>query len=248
MASVGLVVAITALGGCGDETVKAGKAKTEFKDYCDKSLAIETYPEPDIDFDSPDQAKAQTKTFAAQLVPVAEKVLAAAPTEIKNDVSVLVDATKTLTQTGDFEASFESPEVGQAQDKIHAFDLKNCGWAKVDVTAKDYQFTGIPKKVGAGPVSFEFANKGKEPHEFVLFRVNDGVKDSVKDIVGLPEEESQTKITPVGGTFALPEKGDNSVVDLKKGRYGVACFVPVGGGDDGPPHTTKGMYAEFEVT
>ncbi len=54
-------------------------------------------------------------------------------------------------------------------------------------------------------------------------------------------------MTPVGGTFAPPGEGEYAVVDLKKGRYGVACFVPVGGGDEGPPHASRGMHAEFEV-
>jgi len=241
---------MAALAGCGDDTVKAGEAKAEFRDYCAKSLAIEVYPEPDVDFDSlsPDQAKAQTKTFAATLVPLAEQVRGAAPAEIKTDIGVLVDATRQVSQTGDFETVFESPAVTQAEDRVHAFDLENCGWAKIDVSGKDYAFTGIPKKVEAGPVSFEFTNTGKEPHEFLLLRVNDGVKESVKDIVGLPEDQAGSKVTQVGGTFAPPGQGDYSVFNLEKGRYGVACYVPVGGGDEGPPHVTKGMHAEFEVT
>ena len=96
-------------------------------------------------------------------------------------------------------------------------------------------------------MSFEFTNDGKEPHELVLFRVNDGVKESVEQIVALPEEEGRAKVTPMGGTFAEPGKGEYTVANLKPGRYGFACFVPVGGGDDGPPHVTKGMHAEFQV-
>lgn len=41
-------------------------------------------------------------------------------------------------------------------------------------------------------------------YELVLFRVNDGVEESVEDIMALPQEEGSSKVTPVGGTFAPP--------------------------------------------
>ena len=170
-----------------------------------------------------------------------------APAEIRKDIDLLVGATRQTGQTGDFEAAFETPTVNEAETRVHAFDLENCKWAKVDVSGKDYSFSGVPKKVKAGPVSFEFTNDGKEPHEFVLFKVNDGVRESVKEIVNLPEEEGRSKVTQVAGTFATPGDGDYAVANLSPGRYGVACYVPVGGGDNGPPHTSKGMHAEFKV-
>jgi hypothetical protein len=248
IASVGIVLTFAALAACGDDTPKASEPKTEFRDYCDKSLAIESFPEPEIDFDAPpEQVSAETKTFASQLVPLAEQAQAVAPAEIGNDINVLVEATKQVSQTGDFEGVFESPAVTEAEGRVHAFDLENCGWAKVDVQAKEYEFAGIPKKIGAGPVNFEFSNEGQEPHEFLLFRVNDGVTESVEDLVALPQEEALTKISPVGATFAAPGQKEYTVVDLDAGRYGVACFVPVGGGEEGPPHTSEGMFAEFEV-
>ena len=249
VAFVGVVLTMAGLAGCGEDTVESAAPKAEFRDYCEKVFAIETYPEPDIDYESlsPDQLTAENKAFAARLVPLAEEASATAPPEIKNDINVLTDAVKQVAQTGDFEAAFETPAANEASDRAHAFDLENCGWAKVDVSGEEYRFVGLPKEIEAGPVSFEFHNKGEEPHELVLFRVNDGVEESVEDIVGLPEEEGRAKVTPVGGTFAPPGEGDYAVVDLKKGRYGVACFVPVGGGEQGPPHTSRGMHAEFEV-
>jgi hypothetical protein len=241
---------LSLLAACGDDdTVAGGQPKSEFRAYCDKVLAIETYPEPDIDYDSlsPEQLTAAEKEFAAQLMPLAEEARAAAPAEVKRDIDILADAVKQVTQTGDFEAAFETPAVEEASDRAHEFDLKNCGWARVDVAAEDYKFIGVPAKFEEGPVSIEFTNKGKEPHELSVFRVNDGVTESVEQIVGLPEEEGRAKVTPVGGTFAPPGEDEHALLDLKKGRYGVACFVPVGGGEEGPPHVTQGMYAEFEV-
>ncbi len=249
VASVALVLTMAGLVGCGDDTEQASEPKAEFRDYCEKVFAIETYPEPDIDYESlsPDQLTTENKAFAAKLAPLAEEARAAAPAQIKNDINVLADAVKQVQQTGDFEAAFETPAANEASDRAHVFDLENCGWAKVDVSGEDYRFLGVPRNIEQGPVSFEFTNKGKEPHELVLFRVNDGVEESVEDIVGLPQEEGMAKVTPVGGTFAPPGEGEYALVDLKKGRYGVACFVPVGGGEEGPPHASRGMHAEFEV-
>ena len=242
-------LALSVLAACGDDTVAAGEPKSEFRDYCAKSLAIENAPEPDIDFESlsPDQVAGETRRYATQLMALAKEVQAAAPAEIRKDIDVLAGALQQVTQTGDFEAAFKTPAVDAAQDRAHAFDLENCKWAKVDVSAKDYSFSGVPKKIKAGPASFEFTNDGKEPHELVLFRVNDGVKGSVKDILALPEGEGRDKVTQMAVAFAEPGKDDYAVVDLKPGRYGVACFVPVGGGEEGPPHVTRGMHAEFEV-
>jgi hypothetical protein len=81
-----------------------------------------------------------------------------------------------------------------------------------------------------------------------LFRINDDVAEPFADILKLPEKEAMTKGKHVGGTF-VAETGDEDyfVVNLTPGRYGVACFVPVGGKEDGPPHFTRGMLAEFTV-
>lgn len=50
---VASALALGVLAGGGDGTVAAGQPKSEFRDYCAKSLAIDTYPEPDIDFSRP---------------------------------------------------------------------------------------------------------------------------------------------------------------------------------------------------
>ena len=146
------VVALSVLAACGDDTVAAGQPKAEVRDYCAKSLAIDTYPEPDIDFESlsPDQLVGEIRKYAAQIVPLAQQAQAAAPTEIRRDIDVLVGATQEVARTGDFEGVFETPAVEEAENRAHTFDLANCRWAKVDVTAKDYSFSGVPKKVRRG--------------------------------------------------------------------------------------------------
>jgi hypothetical protein len=96
-------------------------------------------------------------------------------------------------------------------------------------------------------------------HEAVVMRINDDVDLSIDDLLALPEEEGQSKVTPAGVTFALPNTdGLSSFVDLSQpGRYVVVCFIPVGsvpeafaGGQEpnGPPHFTQGMKFEVQVS
>jgi uncharacterized cupredoxin-like copper-binding protein len=279
-ALVGLVaISLSIVGACSDDgddspTVESGSdttslggqdaAATDDKDYCAASLAIETVPEPDIDFDSlsPEQQQAEAKKFAKEsLRPLADKVLALAPEKLDADYKVLNDGLKKVEETGDFGA-FESPEISAAEQKVHAYDLENCGWQKVDVNATEYAFAGVPATVKSGsPVSFEFANKGKELHELVLIRKNDDTKETFAELLEIPEEEARKKTTSPGGTFAAPGQPDYLLANLTPGEYMAICFIPVGltpeaaeaaenGGSEpqGPPHFTRGMKTEFKVS
>jgi hypothetical protein len=87
-----------------------------------------------------------------------------------------------------------------------------------------------------------------EPHELVLFRVNDGVTETIEELLALPEEEAFSKVTPAGVVFAdAPGSEAATMLDLEPGRYAAVCFIPIGGGEDGPPHFTGGMVAELQV-
>ena len=274
-----------------EQEVRPGQPKAEFAQYCEKALAIETYPEPEIDFEAltPAQQTEETKKFAGQLVPLAEEVRGLAPAEIRNDINVLADAVKRVQETGDFEAAFGAPEVDQASDRAHAFDLENCGWGQVDATAVNYEFQGIPEEVAAGPTSFELNNEGTEPHELIVFRIKDDVDESVEEILELPEEEAMEKAEFVSAAFADPGNQEYGIARLEEGRYAAVCFIPVGSkpegqagasptptstagtttttttaatspspggtaspggeeGEEGPPHFTRGMFAEFTVS
>ena len=145
---------------------------------------------------------------------------------------------------------------------------------EVEVTAVDYGYQGLPDSVEAG-TKFTLANSSTaELHEFVAFRIPDEEKRPVSELVALPEEElgaifqgepATVLVTPPGGEM-IPAVGDGTISEA--GRYAVACFIPTGadpqeymqrmqesqGGppqgseSDGPPHVTKGMFAEVAVT
>lgn len=112
------------------------------------------------------------------------------------------------------------------------------------VTGKEYEFDA-PDTLAAGEVTLNFENAGKEPHEMLVFQIND--ESTVEELLKLPQKEAMKHITQVGSTFAKPgESAENPVIaDLEAGRYAMVCFIPA---PDKEPHAFKGMFAEFEVT
>ena len=241
----------------GDEGEGDGdgeEASGDVEAYCDATLEIETIPEPQFDESATPEEQAETaKTFAAEeMQPLAQEIQEVAPEEIAADIEILVGAVDELAETGDFEGVFGQPEVEEASDNAHAFDLENCGWEQTDVTAVDYAFEGLPETLPTGPVSFEFTNGGEEFHELALARKNDGVTETAEELLALPQEEAMTKVTILGGTFAPPGESEYAVQDLEAGDYIAVCFIPVGATPEneegnGPPHFTQGMFSEFTV-
>jgi hypothetical protein len=171
-----------------------------------------------------------------------------APDEVAESLGTMAEAGASEQEPG--------PEFFEASVNVSDFMADNCGFTNVDVTAKNYEFQGIPETVDAGAALFRLSNGGTEWHEMTLFKINEGEQRPLDELLALPEEEAQALATPVGGAFAPPEAGDFAAVDLEPGRYAAVCFIPVGatpdvieGGQepDGAPHFTEGMAHEFEV-
>jgi len=264
-----LVLTLTACGGGGeDQDGKAspkatGAAAGDIETYCTNFLAIEV-AQPDIDFEAPQPEVVEgAKKFAKEdLRPLADKVVASAPEEIKDEIAVLNEGVSALEETGDFEA-FESEEFKEADEAVDDYTVENCGWKRVDVTATDYAFSGVLPELEAGVTAFELSNNGTEHHEMVIHRKNDGVTETFDQLLALPQEQAEQKVTFFGFADAQPkEEGGHAVADLKPGQYQIVCFLPVGstpeaekavaqeGGKEieGPPHFTRGMETEFTVT
>src|SRR4029078_8573799 len=100
---------------------------------------------------------------------------------------------------------------------------------KKEVTASEYKFEGLPKKLDAGTPAILLPNGGAEAHEMAIMRKADGVTQSWEEILALPQEEAQALVVQVGGAFA-PNKEPTglAVVDLVPGDYVATCFVPTG--------------------
>jgi hypothetical protein len=116
---------------------------------------------------------------------------------------------------------------------------------KYKIVAMDYHFMGLPKKMPAGEKVFNFKNKGEEVHEAVMFKLLHG--KTVKQLLKMKPKKAEKHIKEIGAAFAKPGKLAKKPIraDLKKGRYGVLCFVP---NAEGAPHFSLGMIHTFRVT
>jgi hypothetical protein len=255
---------LTACGG-GEEGKRSPPpaAAGEVRQYCTSVLAVETIPEPAIDFDAltPEQQAEEAKKFARESIrPLADDIVANAPEEVKNEIAVLNNAVREVENTGNFEV-FDRPDVARASRTAHEFDLRNCGWEKIEVTAVNYSFGGVSNELKRGANSFELKNNATEHHEMVIFRKNDDTTETFDQLLALPEEEAEKKVTFVAANDATPgEEGVYTVANLRSGQYAMVCFIPVGSTPEaekaaeeakqeiqGPPHFTRGMKSEFTV-
>ncbi|MGH8984717.1 MAG: hypothetical protein ACRDY6_12710 [Acidimicrobiia bacterium] len=198
------------------------------------------------DEDAPPKKIAKFERRLAKLFNRAER---AAPPEIVNDVSFASELTYLDVR--------ESPDVLGIAEPIRAikrFVADECGFKTVTVTAREYEFQGIPKTLRTGTVVFELRNEGSEVHQMAFGRIKGDA--SLEALLELPESERVrlNRIQELGlRALAAPAESDVALVTFTRpGRYAVADFVPVGttsveADTDGAPHTDEGMFAEFRV-
>ena len=142
----------------------------------------------------------------------------------------------------------------------------------VAVHGTDYAYQGVPGTLPAGETRISFTNDSKaEAHQVELFRINDGVNESLDEILAQDEaEQAKQKQQPQQGGqnppaeqapppppkmtfFAVTGAGPGQAAkmdligNLPAGRYGMVCFLPVANDQAGTPHYKKGMKAEFTV-
>ena len=236
VAVAGLVCLSTALMGVTPAGAGSSGGKNTFcKGVVDVSLLFNQ-----IEGDQP--SSAQQKKITRLL----EKIERNAPAELAAQVGVAVAGTRA--------GNFEDPAVGAAIVAIDQWVADNCGYPVVQVTGRDYAFEGIPKSVKSGITLFRFANAGAEVHEVTISRIKG--KESLHDLLALPEREAERKVQFLGGAFASQGQIDFAYVNLDRpGRYAAVCFLPVGSTDEaatetanGAPHATEGMATEFKVT
>lgn len=262
-------VAVLGFAACGDDDDDDGASSTngdaatttaptdDVEAYCEASLAVETVPDPEVDFESAteEEIAAGLKAYATEVLqPAAADVAAAAPDELADAAEQFVATVDELAATGDA-SLFDAPELVEATQAAHVYDLAHCGWDSVEVTATNYAFDGLPAELDAGIVSFDLTNEGEDVHELLLVRKNDGVTQPAEELLALPEEEAMSLTTMVGTpAFAPPGSVAYLVADLEPGDYMAVCFIPVGmtstdgPPSQGPPHAMEGMFTEFTVS
>ncbi|MFL5737368.1 MAG: cupredoxin domain-containing protein [Actinomycetota bacterium] len=116
------------------------------------------------------------------------------------------------------------------------------GSGSVSVNLNQWSVVPSTTNVAAGPVTFDVANQGTIPHEFVVLRT----KTEASDIaVGKFEREpdrinEDTSGTNVGETGDLNPGASKSVtLDLQPGHYVFLCNLPA--------HYQSGMHVDVTV-
>jgi hypothetical protein len=253
------LLALTLAGGlaaCGDdddettdstEAVGAdgGEQATGASDeFCGAIVEFNTaVVEVELDESSTEE---DIKATGDQLAPLFDTIASEAPDDLADTANELNEAVQALTE-GDGEA-FNADSTFETYGELLGGAVEACEFETVDVTGIDYAFQGVPETISAGTTAFAFTNASEsEEHELIILKKADGETLSFEEILALPEEEAMEKAQFVAATFAPPGAEGSTLADLEPGSYAMACFIPVGGAEDGPPHFTEGMFQEFTV-
>jgi hypothetical protein len=160
-----------------------------------------------------------------------------------------------------FEAEAEADEMGihgacgsgEASPDEPLTSEQRSDAAHVEVIASEYEWSGLPRTVAAGPTVFEFRNDGEELHELFLVQLVDGIDPDAAieaAIARLESGEPQTEQPPEavrrlgvarGGPHAIAALEAN----LTPATYMVICFLP---DQQGVSHARHGMATWFEAT
>jgi len=188
----------------------------------------------------------------SQAGPAFETFETTAPTALTAEARKVASTFRSLSEDGGDPSALSTPAYTNASTAIADAYVEGCDTAAVlDVDGVDYGFEGLPGHVKAGRVAIRFTNATEhdEAHELVLVRRNDGVTESVDELLALPQDEAMSKVQTKGVVMAAkPGTEATTMVDLEPGSYIAVCFVPIGGAEDGAPHFTSGMVAELDVS
>jgi hypothetical protein len=113
------------------------------------------------------------------------------------------------------------------------------------VAMRDYEFV-LVEPVSKGTHSFYVKNRGSQPHQVSLVRLDP--TSAASDIPAAFTTNSQTAIPGklVGGMSGLEPEGEGSfTADLSEGRYALICLFPNPGSSSS--HAAKGMVLDFTV-
>jgi hypothetical protein len=240
------------------ETTEAtGEAASS--EFCSTVIEAETIASagPDVDFEAAteEEIAGAMEEFSAVLLPLLDDLAGSVPDEISGDVETIDAALRTSMETGD--DPFSQPGFVEADRAVDEYVANNCGYDVYTVRAVEYEFEDVPATIETGIVGFELENEGEEVHELVMFRINDDVDLTIEELAELPEEESESMVEFITATFAAPGESAYTFGDLRPGRYGMLCFIPVGTTDmsmleeptdDGAATTTEATGETTETT
>jgi len=248
-----LVLGIAACGGDDDDGGGSASPANDDADATDESAAFcdalvaaqDALFSVEVSEDDPSDEEMQA-AFET-LDPAWADVEEVAPAQHEETVEALGDA---IDDLGDGDATAYNDDATSSQYfGMVADTLESCDLETAEVTALDYAFAGVPETLPAGRSGLVLVNETEndERHEFIIFKKADGDTRSAEEILNDPAAQEEGPGEFAGAVFAVPGGTAGSFLDLAPGDYIAVCFIPVGGGEDGPPHFTEGMFAEFSA-
>lgn len=240
-AAVAVLIGVFGLAGCGDDDELAAAGERASEAFCEARVDLESA------FMSEDMAGVETALGTME---------SEAPDDAADQATTVAEAIRDNP-----ERLFMDEDVAAARLELDEVVLDQCDFEVVEVTARDYEFDGVPDSLDAGTTAFRLSNEGSEVHEILVVKVPDDLDEPAADFVdridamfeGGQEEEAMGLIQMVTASFAPPGESDIGIGRLTEGNYIAVCFVPVGSTSedveaDGPPHYHEGMITEFTVS
>ena len=139
-----------------------------------------------------------------------------------------------------------SVEVEESEEPEEEDGAAGEGGAQLAVTATEFEFSGLDETVPAGETTFNFVNDGKQPHEFVMFKLAEDAP-ALDELIQLPEKKAEGFFEgPPSTAFAKPGKSQEGAFTTELvpgGRYAYVCFVQ--DKKTKKPHAFLGMVGEF---
>ena len=121
-------------------------------------------------------------------------------------------------------------------------ELENRATEQVEIVLSEFAFSPDQADVGAGVVTFNARNAGRENHELAFLP---GGGEVPVDADGAPDEDALA----AAGAFELeafgPGRQCDATYDLRPGTYTLFCIVT---SPDGRTHYDKGMRGRLVVT
>jgi uncharacterized cupredoxin-like copper-binding protein len=148
---------------------------------------------------------------------------------------------------GDNDPGAQPAETEQTEPE-ETEDAPGAAGAQVAVTATEFEFTGIEETMPAGETTFSLVNDGKQPHEFLLFGLNEDAPPLDKLLKMSQKEAEKFFAGPPESAFAKPGESmeEAFTVELASGsHYAYVCFVE--DKKTKQPHAFLGMVGEFTV-
>jgi hypothetical protein len=205
----------------------------------------------DLGSGTPEEIEAIVKDYWSAQEPILAS-MEPAPDPIRTDVETLLALAHDGASTGD-SATFSSPDLQTADRNIDQYMLRECGYGRISITATDNAYQGIPAAIDSGAVGVTLTNQGREAHQVLIVRINDGVSEPFSALLDLPPDERLQAASAVGSIEVDPGGVGTLFLRLAPGRYGVGDFLSQGtAGLDtsgsGDPNYVLGLQGEFTVT